>query len=98
MELLLTDIKYAWRSLKKRWTLALLGLATLAMGIGATTAVFSVVNGVLLQELPYRDSDRMVIIWHEMGDGAQNLPALNELDYFDYRDRAELFDSWTLAT
>lgn len=98
MELLFSDIKYAWRSLRNRWTLAVLALATLAMGIGATTAVFSVVNGVLLEELPYKDSDRMVIIWHEMGDGAQNLPVLNELDYFDYRDRAELFDAWTLAT
>ena len=47
MELLLTDIRYAWRSLRNRWALALLALATLAMGIGATTSVFSVVNGVL---------------------------------------------------
>ena len=98
MELLLSDIQYAWRCLKNRWTLALLALATLAMGIGATTAVFSVVNGVLLEELPYRDGERIVIIWHEMGNGAQKLPVLNELDYFDYRDRAELFDEWTIAT
>ena len=58
----------------------------------------SVVNGVLLEELPYRDGERIVIIWHEMGNGAQKLPVLNELDYFDYRDRAELFDEWTIAT
>ena len=98
MELLLTDIKYAWRSLRNRWTLALLALATLAMGIGATTAVFSVVNGVLLEPLPYRGGERIVIIWHDLGNGAQSLPALNELDYLDYRERSELFEEWTIAT
>ena len=98
MELLLSDIRYAWRSLRNRWTLAALALATLAMGIGATTAVFSVVNGILLAELPYRDGERIVIIWHDLGNGAQSLPALNELDYFDYRERSELFEEWTIAT
>lgn len=98
MEQLYSDIRYAWRSLRSRWSLALLALATLAMGIGATTAVFSVVNGVLLESLPYRDGERIAIIWHEMGDGAQSLPVLNELDYYDYHERSELFEEWTIAT
>jgi hypothetical protein len=98
MELLLSDVQYALRSLRKRWTITLLALATLAMGIGATTAVFSVVNGVLLESLPYRDGERIVIIWHDMGNGAQSLPALNQLDYLDYRERSELFEDWTIAT
>ena len=58
MELLLSDIQYAWRSLKNRWTLALLALATLAMGIGATTAVFSVVG---LRGFVWVNSDRKIV-------------------------------------
>lgn len=74
MELLLSDVKYAWRSLRKRWTLALLALVTLAMGIGATTAVFSLVNGVLMEPLPYRDGERIVIIWHGSNLSVRRIP------------------------
>jgi putative ABC transport system permease protein len=73
-------------------------MLTLAMGIGAVTAVYSVVRGVLLSPLPYADSERIVILWHDLGNGAQSLPALHPLDFFDYRDRAELFEDWTLAS
>jgi putative ABC transport system permease protein len=98
MEPFFLDGKLALRALGKRWSFALLGMLTLAMGIGAVTAVFSVVKGVLLSPLPYEDSERIVILWHDLGNGAQSLPALNPLDLFDYRERAELFDDWTLAT
>jgi putative ABC transport system permease protein len=98
MESLWLDLKLALRSLGKRRDYALLALLTLAFGIGAVTAVFSVLNGVLLRPLPYRGSDRIVILWHDLGNGAQSLPALHPLDYFDYRERCERFEDWTLAT
>jgi putative ABC transport system permease protein len=98
MESLWLDLKLAMRSLRKRRDYALLALLTLAFGIGAVTAVFSVLNGVLLRPLPYSASDRMVILWHDLGNGAQSLPALHPLDYFDYRERSERFEDWTLAT
>jgi predicted permease len=98
MESLWLDVKLALRSLGKRRDYALLALLTLAFGIGAVTAVFSVLNGVLLRPLPYRGSDRIVIVWHDLGNGAQSLPALHPLDYFDYRERSERFEDWTLAT
>lgn len=97
-EALRLDLKFALRSLGKRPGFALLGLFTLGLGIGAVTSVFSVVNGVLLRPLAYSSPERIVILWHDLGNGAQSLPALHPKDLFDYRERSELFEEWTLAT
>ena len=61
-----------------------LAVATLAIGIGASTALYTVVNGVLVRPLPYRDADRLAILWHEFGEGAQDLPAIHPIDFRDY--------------
>ena len=53
------DVRFGWRSLWKRPAFAVAALLTLALGIGATTAVYSVVRHVLLAPLPYRDADRV---------------------------------------
>ncbi|HEY7819580.1 MAG TPA: ADOP family duplicated permease, partial [Vicinamibacteria bacterium] len=97
-EALLLDLKFAARSLGKRPGFAVLSLLTLALGIGAVTSVFSVVNGVLLRPLAYANPERIVILWHDLGNGAQSLPALHPKDLWDYRERSELFEEWTLAT
>ena len=57
------DVRFGWRSLWKRPAFAVAALLTLALGIGATTAVYSVVRHVLLAPLPYRDADRVAMIW-----------------------------------
>ena len=62
MDSLIKDIRYGIRALLKRPAFAAIALITLALGIGANTAIFSVVNGVLLQPLPYPDSDRLVAL------------------------------------
>ncbi len=97
-EALQLDLKLAVRSLGKRPAFAILAIATLGLGIGAVTSVFSVVNGVLLRPLAYRSPERIVILWHDLGNGAQSLPALHPKDLWDYRQRSELFEEWTLAT
>ncbi|MEQ9398878.1 MAG: ABC transporter permease [Longimicrobiales bacterium] len=92
------DLAFAARALRRRPGFAVVAVLTLAVGIGANTAIFSVVNGVLFRPLPYPDSERIGILWHEFGDGAQNLPAVHALDIRDYRDRSELFETFTMAT
>src|ERR671921_1178483 len=57
------DCRYGVRSLRKRPGFTLVALLTLAIGIGANTAIFSVVRGVLLRALPFPDSDRVVRLW-----------------------------------
>ena len=63
LESMLADLKFTIRRLKKAPGFAVTVLLTLAIGIGANTTVFSVVNGVLLKPLPYPDSDRLVSVW-----------------------------------
>jgi len=59
------DLTLAWRGLRSRPSLALTALATFAVGIGATTAMYSVVDGVLLRPLPFPQPDRIVRLWEE---------------------------------
>ena len=66
MQSLLKDVTYAWRTLRSNPAFSLTAIITLALGIGASTAVFSVVNSVLLRPLPYGDADRLTLIWGDM--------------------------------
>jgi predicted permease len=69
------DLRHAARALLRKPLFTIVSVATLAIGIGATTAVFSVVDGVLLKPLPYPESDRLVAMWHD-APGAPGLTAV----------------------
>ncbi len=72
---------------------------TLGLGIGANTTLFSVLHNVLLSPLPYPDSDRLAVIWNELGQGgAQSLPAVSAADYRDYPRMSELFEDFAAGS
>ena len=81
MDGLLTEIRYAGRHLARSPSFSILVILTLALGIGATTAIFSVVNGVLLSDLPYPDADRLTRVrTHFQGRISRSNAAANFLD------------------
>ena len=64
LSLLLRDLRHAWRLLRRQPAFTGVAILTLALGIGTTTAVFTIVNGVLLRPLPYRDPSRLVTLFY----------------------------------
>ena len=91
METLLKDIRYAVRGLVKRPGFTVIALLTLALGIGANTAIFSVVNAVLLRPLPFRDPEQVVIVWEDASFAGfpHNTPA--PANYIDWKNQNQSF-------
>ena len=81
------DIRYALRGMMTKRAFSAVVLATLALGIGANVAIFSVVDGVLLRPLPYRDADRIVQIGHTGSSST-----VSEPEFVDYRDGTRRFE------
>lgn len=88
------DVRYALRTLRKSPMFTAIAVATLALGIGANTAVFSVVNAVLLRSLPYREPERLVKLWESLPGSPQIMVAYP--DYKDWKTRARVFDDIAL--
>jgi predicted permease len=94
LEQLALDLRYALRMLRKSPVFTAVAVVTLGLGIGATTAVFSVVNAVLLRSLPYREPERLVKIWESLPSASQIM--VSYPDYKDWRIRARVFDDIAL--
>ena len=89
-ESLLQDIRYALRGMVKAPAFSLLVILTLAVGIGANTAIFSFVNAVLLRPLPYPSADRLTILWSGLGYSGR--APFSSFEVFHLRQRSTQFD------
>src|SRR6266513_127334 len=96
METLLKDIRYGVRSLLKRPGFTAIALIALALGIGANTAIFSLVNAVLLRPLPFAEPDRLVWMWGNIRNGG-NRASVSPLDFLDYRKQNTTFEQFAAA-
>src|SRR4029077_14213354 len=100
--MLLQDLRYALRMLAKQPAFTFIVVITFALGIGANTAVFSVLNAVLLRPLPFHEPQNLVAIGEydtrEKADPGTEINSISYLDYVDWRDRNEVFERIAVYT
>ena len=92
LDMLTQDIRYGFRVLTRRPAYALIVACTLAIGIGATTAVFSVINGVLLRPLPYPEDQRLVVVWENDRLNLKPRYPVAPANYDDWRNGTPAFE------
>jgi putative ABC transport system permease protein len=93
IETVLQDLRYGWRSLRANPLVSVVAVVSMALAIGATTALFSIVQTVLLRELPYRDSDRIVMLWgtDKLRNSLENNTSVPNFE--DWRERTQVLES-----
>ncbi len=95
-ELAMQELKLALKSLSKSPSFSLTVILTLAVGIGSTTAIFSVVNGVLLRPLPYDDPNELAIIWQNDRATGTIREFAATADYYDFKERSRSFSDMAM--
>ena len=98
MASLIKDLRYAFRSFVRQPSFTLVTVVTLALGIGANTAIFSVVYSVLLKPLPFNRPDRIVVLWGEDRAQGDSRSQVSHTDVVDYRAQQSVFESVTTFT
>lgn len=92
MTAVLSDLKHGIRVLVRTPLFTLCTIAALAIGIGSTTALFSVVNAMLIQPLPYPDADRLLVIWEHNLPRNRPRNVVNVVNFLGWRDRSQSFE------
>jgi predicted permease len=97
MNTLLKDLRHAFRALIATRAFTMAGLLSLAIGIGANTAIFSIVDGLLLHPLPYADADRLVILWNRSPGLNITEDWFSTAQYFDIKNGPHGFEQVAIA-
>jgi predicted permease len=92
MTTLIQDLRYGLRQLRRSPGFATVAILTLTLGIGVNTAIFSAVNTVLLRPLPYKDADRLVMVWRMNPKEGSEIAPLTPADFADLRDQNHVFE------
>ncbi len=91
MQTLLQDLRFGARMLLKNPIVTLVAIIALTLGIGANSAIFSVVNAVLLRSLPYADAERLAMVWEKKQGGKTDQNVINLGNFFDWKDQNKVF-------
>src|SRR6478672_6564085 len=92
MDQLLQDIRFGWRLLRRSPGFTAAAVVALALGVGATTAVFTLLDRVVLRPLPYPSPDRLVMVWETNDSKALNHERLSPVNFVDYRGLSQVFE------
>lgn len=92
METLLQDLRYTFRTLIKRPGFTVVAILALALGIGANTAIFSVINALLLRPLPFKDPERLVNVWETRPQRNIKQNVVSYPNFADWRDQNDVFE------
>jgi predicted permease len=102
LESILSDLRYAWRGIWRSPGFAAVAILTLALGIGANTAIFTVVNATLIEPLPFRQADRLVFVWTDRSEAGDSRMPMSGPELNDLRERTSLFTAfgaiWSTTT
>src|ERR1044072_5120907 len=92
------DLRFAMRMLLKNPGFTIVTVTALALGIGANTAIFSVVNAVLLRPLPYKEPERLVMVWEDASKSGHPRDTLSAANFIDWRNQNQVFESMAAIT
>jgi putative ABC transport system permease protein len=93
MHTLFQDLRFALRIFRKKPAITAIALLTMGLGIGANTAIFSVVKALLLSPLPYQNANQLVMVWGKLPTHGLDKLALSGAEFVDYRDRNQVFSA-----
>src|SRR5215204_2185673 len=88
---MLADIRFGVRMLLKSPMMTIIALLALTLGIGANTAIFSVVNAVLLRDFPYADPEKLVLVWEKKQGGRTDQNVINLGNFSDWKEQNQVF-------